>query len=206
MRRILGICEILAAVVVLCLAILLSRDVSLLYERSDAEQMGVTLKECSDSTDKLAKDYKQFHNEVLPQIKNSATASRSFISNLKKPCALLYSVACWHLGRKYPFEDFQAPIRAFKDEAIPAYCSALEKTEESIDKFQGGTSKHICETMPKVAESLGKLSDIVKAHQNLNRRIAICIIILGAVCSLLLLLSGLYYLRTSKADGAKQTA
>ena len=211
MRRILGICEIVAAVVVLCLAILLSSDVSLLYKRSDAQQLGVTLNECSNSTQKLAKDYEQFHKEVLPQIKASATASRRFISSLKNPCDLLYSITCWNINipriyREYPFRRFQKPVHNFKEEAIPAYCTALKKTEETIGKFQGGSSQNICTTMPKVSKSLEKLSTIVQAHQDLNRRIAIYIIILGAVCSLLLLLSGIYYLRTSKADGAKQTA
>ena len=222
MQRLLGVCEILAAVVILCIAMFLSKDISELYGRQDAQKVSTALKACSASTSELAKNYEHFHNETLPQIKNSIAASRSFISKLKDPCDLLYSLACWNFkipnikipqtknvlkfisGIKiendiiYPFKKFQAPIRTFKEENIPAYRKSLENTEKIIDEFHGGTSENVLKTIPRVAESLNNVSDIIQKQQDLNQRISIYVVILGTVCSLLLLLSGICHLRMGK--------
>lgn len=218
MQRFLGICEIFGAVVIFVLAILLSGDVSSLYRRSDAQQLSDTLKGCSDSTKTLAENYELFHKELLPQIKERAKDVRNDISKLESPCEFLYSIACfnmqWVETKKsfpyvstktyYPFEKFQEPIRTFRYYTIPAFRTTLENFEIVIDKFQNGTSNNICKTMPEIAESMDNASKIIKQQQDLNRRIAIYIIIIGSVCSLLLLLSGICLLRAKPGDAGQR--
>ena len=200
MQRVLGVCEILVAVVILCITIFLSKDISSLYGRQDAKKVSNALKACSESTSDLAKNYKRLHEETLPQIKTSVAVSRDFISKLKEPSDLLYSLVCWNVIKKYPFKKFQGPIRTFREENIPAYYKSLENTEKILEEFQGGASKNVCNTIPLVAKSLDNVSDIIKNQQDLNQRIAIYVIILGTVCSLLLLLSGICHLRMGKKN------